>query len=104
MDFGGESFSTYPTSFGLFNTGGSGQIGDYSDPKADSLINASITSTDPAAVVNELSYLNTSEPVLWQPLRDHVYVWKTNVSATTPKAFENLTQYDPTPEFWYTTK
>jgi len=104
MDFGGESFSTYPTSFGLFNTGGSGQIGDYSDPKADSLINASITSTDPAAVVNELSYLNTSEPVLWQPLRDHVYVWKTNVSATTPQAFENLTQYDPTPEFWFITK
>jgi len=103
-DFGGESFSTYPTSFGLFNTGGSGQIGDYSDPKADSLINASITSTDPAAVVNELSYLNTSEPVLWQPLRDHVYVWKTNVSATTPQAFENLTQYDPTPEFWFITK
>ena len=104
MDFGGESFSTYPTSFGLFNTGGSGQIGDYSDPKADSLINDSITSTDPAAVVNELSYLNTSEPVLWQPLRDHVYVWKTNVSATTPQAFENLTQYDPTPEFWFITK
>jgi peptide/nickel transport system substrate-binding protein len=104
MDFGGESFSTYPTSFGLFNTGGSSQIGDYSDPKADSLINASITSTDPAAVVNELSYLNTSEPVLWQPLRDHVYVWKTNVSATTPQAFENLTQYDPTPEFWFITK
>jgi peptide/nickel transport system substrate-binding protein len=103
-DFGGESFSTYPTSFGLFNTGGSGQIGDYSDPKADALINDSITSPNPAAVTNELSYLDTSLPVLWQPLRDHVYVWKTNISASTPKAFENLTQYDPTPEFWYVTK
>jgi peptide/nickel transport system substrate-binding protein len=103
-DFGGESFSTYPTSFGFLNTGGSGQIGDYSDPKADALINASISSPNPAAVMDELSYLDTSLPVLWQPLRDHVYVWKTNVSATTPKAFENLTQYDPTPEFWYTTK
>lgn len=103
-DFGGESFSTYPTSFGLFNTGGSGQIGDYSDPKADSLINDSITSSNPAAVTDELSYLDTTLPVLWQPLRDHVYVWKNNISATTPQAFENLTQYDPTPEFWYTTK
>lgn len=103
-DFGGESFSTYPTSFGLFNTGGSGQIGDFSDPKADSLINASISSPDPAAVMTELSYLDTVLPVLWQPLRDHVYVWKTNISSTTPKAIENLTQYDPTPEFWYTTK
>jgi peptide/nickel transport system substrate-binding protein len=103
-DFGGESFSTYPTSFGLFNTGGSGQIGDYSTPEADSLINASISSSNPAAVTSELSYLDTNEPVLWQPLRDHVYVWKKNISATTPQAFENLTQYDPTPEFWYLTK
>jgi peptide/nickel transport system substrate-binding protein len=103
-DFGGESFSTYPTSFGLFNTGGSGQIGDYSNPQADALINDSISSTNPAAVTNELSYLDTQLPVLWQPLRDHVYVWKTNISATTPQAFEDLTQYDPTPELWYTTK
>ena len=57
-DFGGESISTYPTPFGLFNTGGSGQIGDYSNPTADSLINASITSTNPSAVTNELSFLN----------------------------------------------
>ena len=103
-DFGGESFSTYPTTFGLFNTGGSGQLGDYSNPTADALINASITSTNPAAVTDELSFFATNLPVLWQPLRDHVYVWKTNVSATTPQAFENLTQYDPTPEFWYLTK
>src|SRR5579863_4237774 len=104
MDFGGESSSTYPTTFGLFNTGGTAQIGDYSNPTADALINDSITSTNPAAVTNELSFLDTNVPVLWQPLRDHVYVWKTNISATTPQAFENLTQYDPTPEFWYTTK
>ena len=32
--------STYPTTFGLFNTGGSGQLGNYSNPTADSLINA----------------------------------------------------------------
>ena len=104
MDFGGESISTYPTTFGLFNTGGSGQLGDYSNPTADALINASISSTNPAAVTDELSFLSSNLPVLWQPLRDHVYVWKTNVSATTPQAFENLTQYDPTPEFWYITK
>jgi peptide/nickel transport system substrate-binding protein len=104
MDFGGESSSTYPTTFGIFNTGGTAQIGDYSNPTADSLINDSISGTNPAAVTNELSFLDTQVPVLWQPLRDHVYVWKTNISATTPQAFENLTQYDPTPEFWYLTK
>jgi peptide/nickel transport system substrate-binding protein len=103
-DFGGESFSTYPTSFGLFNTGGSGQLGDYSNPQANSLINASISSPNSSAVTNELSFFETNLPVLWQPVRDHIYVWKTGISATEPEAFENLTQYTATPEFWFLTK
>jgi peptide/nickel transport system substrate-binding protein len=104
QDFGGEGLSPYPTAFGLFNTNGSAQIGNYSNPTADSLINASITSPNPQAVTNELAFFATNLPVMWQPLRDHVYAWKTNVSATTPNAFENLTQYTVTPEFWYLTK
>src|SRR6266700_274164 len=40
QSFGGETNSTYATTFSLFNTGGSNQIGNYSDPKADQLINA----------------------------------------------------------------
>jgi peptide/nickel transport system substrate-binding protein len=103
-DFGGEGFSPYPTAFGFLNTNGSGQIGNYSNPTADSLINASITSPNPQAVTNELSFFATNLPVMWQPLRDHTYAWKTKVSATTPQAFENLTQYTVTPEFWYLTK
>jgi len=103
-DFGGEGFSPYATAFGFLNTGGSGQIGNYSNPTADSLINASITSPNPNAVTNELAFFATNLPVMWQPLRDHTYAWKTNVSATQPEAFENLTQYAVTPEFWYLTK
>ena len=45
MDFGGETDSTYPTQFGFLNTGVSGQLGDYSDPQADALINASTSGT-----------------------------------------------------------
>ena len=104
MDFGGETNSTYPTQFGFLNTGGSGQLGDYSDPKADALIDASTSGTNPAAVTEEASYFTTQLPVLWQPVRDRVWVWKTNISATDPTAFSNLTQYAATPEFWYTTK
>jgi peptide/nickel transport system substrate-binding protein len=103
-DFGGESFTPYPTAFGFLNTNGSGQIGNYTNPTADSLINASITSPNPQAVTNELAFFATNLPVLWQPLRDHTYAWKTSISATTPNAFENLTQYTVTPEFWYVTK
>ena len=78
-----QSISTYPTTNGIFNTDGSVQIGGYSDPKADKLINASISGSDPAAVTTELSYLARSDlPGLFQPSRTDVYVWKTNISAT----------------------
>ena len=103
-DLGGQSNSTYPTQFGFLNTGAHGQIGGYSDPQADSLINASISSSNPSAVTNEASFFTTQLPVLWQPVRDRVWVWKTNVSATDPTAFSNLTQFAATPEFWYSTK
>jgi peptide/nickel transport system substrate-binding protein len=103
-DFGGETNSTYPTQFGFLNTGGSAQIGDYSNPQADSLINASVAGSDPAAVTAEASYFTMQVPVLWQPVLDYSWAWKTNISATDPTAFENLTQYDNTPQFWYLTK
>jgi peptide/nickel transport system substrate-binding protein len=104
MDFGGETLSPYATTFGLFSTGGSNQIGDYSNPTADHLINESITGGDPAAVKNEAAFLTTDQPVLFQPNHDYIWAWKTNVSASNPQALENLTQYYATPEFWYLTK
>ncbi len=77
--------STYPTTFGLFNTSGSGQLGDYSNPTADQLINASITSANPTAVSNELSFLATDLPVLWQPNPDHIWAWKTTSRRPVPR-------------------
>ena len=67
QDFGGETNSTYPTTFGLFNTGGSNQIGDYSNPTADQLINDSISGGDPAAVKHEAAFLTTNQPVEFEP-------------------------------------
>jgi peptide/nickel transport system substrate-binding protein len=102
-DFGGETDVPYATTFGLFNTGGSDQIGDYSNPTADSLINASISGGDPAAVKNEASFLTMNQPVMFQPNPDIIWSWKTGISGP-PISFENLTQYYATPEFWYFTK
>ena len=102
-DFGGNTMNPYPTTFGLFNTNGSNQVGDYSDPQADALINASISGSDPNAVKSEADYLTKSVPVLFQPNPDYIWAWKTSVSGD-PNSFENLTQYNLTPEFWYLTK
>lgn len=57
----------------------------------------------PAAVRNEASFFTTQLPVPWQPVPDYVWAWKSSISATTPTAIENLTQYDDTPQFWYLT-
>jgi peptide/nickel transport system substrate-binding protein len=100
-DFGGETDVPYATTFGLFNTGGSDQIGDYSNPTADALINASISGGDPTAVKNEASFLTANQPVQFQPNPDYTWAWKNTLSATNPQAWENLTQYYATPEFWY---
>ncbi|HME65405.1 MAG TPA: ABC transporter substrate-binding protein [Streptosporangiaceae bacterium] len=103
-DFGGETNSTYPTQFGVYNTGGSGQIGAYSNPTADSLINSSVTGSNPNAVTSEASFFTTNLPVLWQPELDYTWAWKSNISSTEPAGIENLTQYDNTPQFWYLNK
>jgi len=101
QDFGGESNSTYPTTFSLFNTGGSNQIGDYSNPTADKLINDSITSSDPNAVKTEAAFLTTDQPSLFEPNEDYTWAWKTTLSSTKTEAWANLTQYYTTPEYWY---
>jgi len=102
-DFGGETEDPYATTFGLFNTGGPEQVGDYSSPTADSLINASISGGNPSAVKNEASYLTSNQPVQFQPVPDYIWAWKNTLSGP-PTSFENLTQYYATPEFWYFTK
>jgi peptide/nickel transport system substrate-binding protein len=109
QDFGGFTNSTYPTTFGVFNSQGSSNLGGYTDSKADQLITASINGSDPAAVANEASYLTTQQPGLFQPNPDDAFgtaailVWKKNVSGD-PKSFQSLTQPYWNPEYWFFTK
>jgi peptide/nickel transport system substrate-binding protein len=101
-NFGGFSTDIYPTTNLIFNTGGSLNEGDYSDPKADQLIKASEFSSDPNAVKSEASYLTQQLPGIFGPNEDRIYAWK-GVSGQ-PDSFANLTQFAFTPEYWYLTK
>jgi hypothetical protein len=76
--WGGYSDSTYPTTLGLYNTTGSTNGGSFSSPEANSLINASVDSSDPLAVRNEMAYL----PGIFQPLNDNVFVMSRKLSGT----------------------
>jgi peptide/nickel transport system substrate-binding protein len=100
--YGGFVNSTYPTTFGIFSTGGSFNGGFWSDPKADKLINASVTGGNPSAVKAEASYITAQQPSLFQPNYDWVSVWKDNVSGQ-PAAIKALTQYQLNTELMYLT-
>jgi peptide/nickel transport system substrate-binding protein len=109
QDFGGFSESTYPTTFGVFNSGGQFNIGGYTDANADKLIIASITSNSPSAVTAEASYLTQQQPSLFQPNPDFAFesgsvmVWKKTLSGP-PTSFEMLTQTQLDAAEWYFTK
>ena len=72
----------------MFNSQGSSNLGGYTDPKADTLITASINSPAASAVTNEASYLTTQQPGLFQPNPDSAFgtsailVWKKTLSGT----------------------
>jgi peptide/nickel transport system substrate-binding protein len=102
-DYGGFTNEPYPTTFGIFNTGGSDNGGFYNDAQANKLINESVTGGNPDAVKNEASYLTEQQPSLFQPNADLIIVWKNNVSGQ-PAAFEALTQFYLNTELMYLTK
>ncbi|MGB6457910.1 MAG: ABC transporter substrate-binding protein [Streptosporangiaceae bacterium] len=102
-DFGGFSIATYPTTNEIFNTGGTFNIGEFSNSQVDSLIHASVTGSNGTAVKNEASFITTEQPSLFQPVVDNIQVWKTGISGP-PAAFESLTQFQMNPEFMYFTK
>jgi peptide/nickel transport system substrate-binding protein len=108
-DFGGYGINPYPTTLGIFSTNGSGNMGDYSDPTADKLIQASVSSPSASAVSAEAQYLTAQQPALFQPEPDGgfgtaaIVVWKKTVSGT-PQSFESLTQSFYNPEYWFLTQ
>jgi peptide/nickel transport system substrate-binding protein len=101
-DFGGWQNPVYPTTLGLFNGPGPLNAGSYNSATANSLIDGSLTSSDPAAVMAEASYLTENQPVLFLPAADKVAVWKKDLSGP-PGSFAALTQYYLDPEYWYFT-
>jgi peptide/nickel transport system substrate-binding protein len=101
--YGGFTNATYPTTFGIFTTGGSFNGGFWNDPAADKLIKASVTGGSPDAVKAEAAYIIAQQPSLFQPNYDFITVWKNDVSGQ-PAAFKATTQYQLNPELMYKTK
>lgn len=64
-------FSAFPTGDSLFQTGGSANFGNYSNPAVDTLISASTTSTDDDAIQGYSAAVAKDLPVIWLPSPDY---------------------------------
>ncbi len=102
-DFGGFTQNNYPSTNTLFNTGGTYNMGSFSDPKLDKLINASMLSRDPGALKDEISLVDTDLPGIFQPNEDRIFAWSPKLSGSTD-AFNAMTQLMLNPEDLYFTK
>jgi peptide/nickel transport system substrate-binding protein len=102
QDFGGFSDYLDPTTYELLNTGGSYNIGGYSDPQADTDIDNSVHSLDPSAEEAEASYLTAQQPGLFQPNGDNTFAFSDTLHGP-PASFADASQYQFSPEYWYFT-
>jgi peptide/nickel transport system substrate-binding protein len=102
-NYGGFSYDFFPTSDGIFNTGGVFNGGAYSDPTADKLIKRSVYGSDPNAVTNEAAYLTKDIPIFFMPNSDYVWAVSKKIGGASP-SFLALTELIELPQFWYLTK
>jgi peptide/nickel transport system substrate-binding protein len=90
-----------PTGESLFSTGAGSNSGNYSDPKMDSLINATHTSNSPTAFSNYATYAAEQLPFLYVPSGNPYRVIAVN-SKLKNAVYNPL--FTMLPEYWYFTK
>jgi peptide/nickel transport system substrate-binding protein len=101
MNYGGVVYpSPYPSGQPYFQTGAGQNIGSYSDPQMDHLINQTIESDSPNAMSAYENYAAQQIPVLWQPFSSFpVNEVASNLHGVAP--FNPLLYINP--ENWYFT-
>jgi peptide/nickel transport system substrate-binding protein len=98
VDFGYDPYPLFPAGDGFFNTGGFNNIGGYSDPEMNNLINATEYGSGTQAFYNYEDYAARQLPWLWLPNQAFIQVYKSNLHGYTP-----LNPFSGTlnPEVWY---
>jgi peptide/nickel transport system substrate-binding protein len=96
--FGYQPNSLYPNGTGFFNTGGYNNLGGYSSPEMDNLINATEYGSSTSAFFAYEDYAARQLPWLWLPLRASLFVYKSNLQGFAPL---NPLSGGNNPEVWY---
>ena len=92
----------YPTGEEIFQTGALGNVGSYSDPRVDKLIEATTTIPQAGAQKALNAYANAVReqlPDFWQPSPGTLMAFQSNLAGAMPNAYGYLS-----PEEWYFTR
>jgi peptide/nickel transport system substrate-binding protein len=101
-NYGGLFTDYYPTAEGVWNIGGGFNLGDFSDPAATALMNASVHSGNSNAIKVEAAYIQTHPPVFFMPDYDYLVAVNTAKIASPPDGWTSMTQQQWFPQYWYT--
>ena len=100
LEYGYNPYGLYPVGDGFFNTGGSSNIGGYSSPEMDQLVNATEFGAQGTGFSAYEDYAASQLPWLWLPLQNQILVYRKNLQGVAPL---NPFSGGLNPEVWYYT-
>ena len=103
-NYGGLYEDYYPTQEGVENPGAGFNFGDFNDPTANKLMQASVSSANPLAVKTEANYFAKALPVFYFPNPDFLLAVNTKKVGGQPDGFLAMTQQQWYPQYFYTLK
>ena len=80
VEWGGIGLSTYPDGAGLFNTGGGLNVGSYSNPKMDTLINETTYSSGLSPFFQYENLVVQQEPFIMSPSPTNIFATASNLA------------------------
>jgi peptide/nickel transport system substrate-binding protein len=95
---GYQPYALYPTGNQNFNTNGTYNLGGYSNPEMDTLINETDYGNNPATFLQYENYAAEQLPQLWLPDADFINVYKSTIGGFLPG---NPFSEAINPEDWY---
>jgi peptide/nickel transport system substrate-binding protein len=102
-NWGEYGTTPYPTEETNFKSNGSSNLGAYSDPTADKLIEAAVYGKQASAATKVADYLAKDVPVLFLPCADVIDAVSNKIGGTT-NSFLAMTQDVFYPQYWYVKK
>jgi len=102
--WGGVGLSTYPSGEGIFNTGAGLNVGSYSNPTVDKLINESTVASTLAPYKQYEDLIVKQVPWIWEAVPDNIFATTKNlVGYGLTSEFTGAFDYIE-PQFWHFTK